>query len=325
MFLLRPSSIRIIGPSQTAASGTEEQLIPAEIETPIGPDLGSSIPDSYDIDFLRVLVQDPFSLYIYWELRQPTVDALTKVFPKEEIPEFQIVLRLVEISENHESFFNVGRIGSYWMSVFAGKKYRFEIGVRSPRRGYIKLIGSNEADTPRGTIAPETDRVPRFRLDRANFINILEASGFHGSEALVTDVEEGQPQPGLHQALTQLPPNIQTTIRHAATGSAITEDEIDELPIALREALGRIRSESGGKFASMALVHYLPELLRWLSVRRKEPDEGFLTPIPSAPRFMLGSSDMKPAPALPFDRLSSVNRPSSPGIGSRWNKPEDKS
>src|SRR5258708_23811826 len=165
MFLLRPSSIRIIGPSQTAASGTEEQLIPAEIETPAGPDLGSPIPDAYDIDFLRVLVQDPFSLYIYWELRQPTVDALTKVFPKEEFPEFQIVLRLIEITERHESFFNVGRIGSYWMSVFAGKKYRFEIGVRSPRRGYIKLIGSNEADTPRGTVAPESDRIPRFRLN----------------------------------------------------------------------------------------------------------------------------------------------------------------
>jgi len=325
MFLLRPSSIRILGPAHAEPTGTEEQLIPAAIETPTGPDLGSSIPDSYDIDFLRVLVQDPFSLYIYWELRQSTVEALTKVFPKEEIPEFQIVLRLIEMTERHESFFNVGRIGSYWMSVFAGKKYRFEIGVRSPRRGYIKLIGSNEADTPRGTIAPESDRIPRFRVNRNSFINILDASGFRGSEALVTETEEdSQRYQGIHQALGQLPQNIQTTIRRAATGSGITADEIDQLPIALREALMRIRSQSGGKFASMALVHYLPELLRWLAAGRTEPDEGFLTPIPSAPRFMLGSSEMRPAP-VSLDRVSSINRPSSPPVGTRWNKPEDKS
>ena len=43
----------------------------------------------------------------------------------------------------------------------------------------------------------------------------------------------------------------------------------------IREALARIRDESGGKYASMALVHYLPELLRWLSMGGKESDNRF--------------------------------------------------
>ena len=194
--------------------------------------------------FCAYWFRDPFRLYIYWELRQATIDALTKVFPKQELPEFQIVLRLIETSENHESFFNVGRIGSYWMSVFPGKKYRFEIGVRSPRRGYIKMVASNEADTPRGTIAPEGDTNPAFKLDIKRFILVLEASGFDGSEVLNL-VQQDESGEGTGRSLIDtLPQNIQSTVEHAAAGKPISEADIDELPIALREALLRIRREA---------------------------------------------------------------------------------
>src|SRR5579871_5481499 len=98
MFLLRPSSIRPAALSQ-AIKQSEERII--QPETAEGPDFGAPIPDTYDIDLLRVLVQDPFHLYIYWELRQATIDSLTKVFPKDEAPEFQTVLRLIELEEGY--------------------------------------------------------------------------------------------------------------------------------------------------------------------------------------------------------------------------------
>jgi len=324
MFLLRPSSIRPANLSQAinneSAKETEEKII--QPEKAEGPDFGAPIPDTYDLDVLRVLVQDPFHLYIYWELRQATIDALTKVFPKEQLPEFQTVLRLIELDEGYESFFNVGRIGSYWMAVFPGKRYKFEVGVRSPRRGYIKLVSSNEADTPRGTIAMDRDPNPRFRIGGNRFVQVLEASGFHQSDILHLALQGGEDSgEGWRQVFSTLPEGVQSTIERASTGAPIDESDIDQLPIILREALQRIRDRAGGKFASMALMHYLPELLRWLASQR-ESDEGFLTPVPGAPRFMIGSSEIKQVPTTLFERISSINRPSSPT--GKPGKPEGK-
>src|SRR5581483_7649174 len=325
MFLLRPSSIRPAVLSKALENRSEELIIqPTETTAPGGPDFGAPIPDTYDIDLLRVLVQDPFHLYLYWELRQSTIDALTKVFPKEEAPEFQTVLRLLELDEGYESFFNVGRIGSYWMAVFPGKRYRFEVGIRSPRRGYIKLVSSNEADTPRGTIAMERDQDPRFAVDGRKFKRVLEASGFHNQDVLNLALMGGDDSgDGFRQMFSELPQGVQKTIERAATGAAIESNEIDQLPAILRDMLQRIRDEAGGQYASMALMHYLPELLRWLASRREGLGEDeFLKPVPAAPRFMIGSSDITQMPVTLFEKISSINRPSSPT--GKPGKPEGK-
>src|SRR6266545_4126470 len=51
-------------------------------EIPAEPiiDTGLPIPSSYTIDLMRALVQDPFHLFVYWQLKDNPFDRLARIF-----------------------------------------------------------------------------------------------------------------------------------------------------------------------------------------------------------------------------------------------------
>src|ERR1044072_4306163 len=141
MFILRPSS-----PIRTAALKEKQPDRPAEADEvkliATGEpfiDEGMPLPDSYDVDIIRAMLQDPFRIFIYWEVRESSLKALTRYFSEEEEAGFKRDLKLVEIEGGNEAFFDVGRHGRYWMTVFPDREYEFEIGVRSLDRKSTRL------------------------------------------------------------------------------------------------------------------------------------------------------------------------------------------
>ena len=62
------------------------------------PDFGLPIPSAYALDFIRALVQDPFHLFVHWQLKDDPFARLSKMFPptaggKED---FHTVLKLID-------------------------------------------------------------------------------------------------------------------------------------------------------------------------------------------------------------------------------------
>ena len=329
MFVLRPSSsfgaapVKPIEPDQPAA-----QLLPVE-EPPDKPyiDEGLPVPESYGVDIIRALLQDPFRIFIYWEVRPESLKGLTKIFSEAEAAEFRPTLKLRDLDGSQEAFFEVGARGRYWMMVFPDRTYEFEMGVRSPKHGYISLVRSNQVHTPRGTVSPTVAPEPEYKMTTPEFIDVLQASGFAPEQAMEITVA---PMPGstadgeqIAELLLKLPESVRNALLVTAIGGELTFEMIDALPEPFRSELLKLYFASDGQLASVGLAHYLPEVLREAIEDERELIGDHVHPLHVTPRFFAGASEALPPPGSEFHlpRLPQFRVPGSwfmvPGSPSR--------
>src|SRR5215813_5627036 len=322
MFVLRPSSPtrtrKLDSPVISAAPADRGHTEGG----PPGPD--QTFPEGYDVDIVRAMLQDPFRVFVYWHVREESIKALTRYFSPQDVAGFNTVLRLIETTGQAEAFFDIGRQGRYWMTVYPDREYEFEIGVRSPIHGYISLIRSNRVRTPRGTVSPEPAKEEDYRLSPPEFMQIMEMTGFSADRMLsmaITGAEESDAENLLAQAFMRLPEAVRMALMIAEAGGPLTPELIATLPEPLRSELLRIIFAGGGLMAAASLMHYLPELLREVVGSDREWIGDELHPLHLAPRFFLGGSEHLPLPAGEM-RWPAVRRlPSSPGAASViWNK-----
>lgn len=340
MFILRPSSpfktaqigkapepaVETGAPTARQATTEAEKKAAVAVDAEPFVDFGLPVPDHYETDIMRALVQDPFRVFIYWEVREENLKALTGLFPSEEVAGFKTVLKLRDRFGGQEAFFEVGRRGRYWMMVFPDRQYQFEIGVRSPLHGYISLISSNPVQTPRGTISPVTADQVEYRLEPLEFFEIMEKSGFGPQQSLDITVAA---MPGtqldeslLASTLDKLSDEVRAAILLASNGGKLSAEMIAVLPESLRGLLMGLLSESSGELASAGLMHYLPELLRETIEDEREWVTDHAHPLQIAPRFFIGASESAQwpdsrlqMPAMP--RRSSSDEPvRKPDFGS---------
>jgi len=322
MFVLRPSSPtrtrKLDSPVISAAPADRGHTEGG----PPGPD--QTFPEGYDVDIVRVMLQDPFRVFVYWHVREESINALTRYFSPDDVSGFSIVLRLIETTGPAEAFFGVGRQGRYWLTVYPDREYEFEIGVRSPIHGYISLIRSNRVRTPRGTVSPEPAKEEDYRLSPPEFMQILEITGFSADRTLslaVTGGEESDVANLLGLAFMRLPEAVRRAIMLAESGGPLTPEMISTLPEPLRSELLRLLFAGGGLMAAAALMHYLPELMREVVASDRGWIGDELHPLHLTPRFFLGGSERLPLPAGEMRWPTIPRLPSSPGPASvLWNK-----
>ncbi len=286
-------------------------------------DEGLPIPESYSTDILRAMLQDPFRIFIYWEIRDESLKGLTQYFSAEEAARFAVVLKLFEVEGRNEAFFEVERKGRYWMMVFPDREYEFEIGVRSPEHGYIKLIGSNRVRAPRGTVAPVPAPEVEYKLTPAEFTDIIDASGFAAEQTLNVTLAaaagDAPDQAALQSAWQRLPEPVREAVPVVASGGALTREMIAELPEPLRSELMTLFTGSDGNIAGIGLMHYLPELLREALDDEREWVDDRLHPLHLTPKFFVGASDSVSWPTEKMRWPGLPVLPTSPGQP-RWMK-----
>jgi hypothetical protein len=313
LFILRPSS-----PMRLAESSRAPVISAAPADDSFGGD-DLSLPDTYGVDMVRAMLQDPFRVFIYWEVREQSLEALTRYFPAEDIAGFRVVLRLIEVRGGNEAFFEVARRGRYWMTVFPDREYEFEIGVRSPVHGYIALVRSNRVRTPRGTVSPETAEEGDYRLSPPDFIDILEKSGFAADQGLSLTVAgmpgEADHSDLLRKAILALRRQVRDAVMRAATGGVLTAEMIEGLPEPLRTELMKLLLAAGGELASIGLIHYLPELLREAAEDNRDWIGDHIRPLHLTPRFFLGGTENLTWPGGEIRWPTFPPRPSSPWGG----------
>jgi hypothetical protein len=322
MFILRPSSpIRSRQAEPPVISAAPGERVHGDSGPP-GAD--GTFPEGYDLDIVRAMLQDPFRVFVYWHVREESLSALRQYFSPQEVTGFSTVLKLVETSGPAEAFFEIGRQGRYWLTVYPDREYEFEIGIRSPIHGYISLIRSNRVRTPRGTVSPEPAKEEDYRLSPPEFMRILELTGFSADRSLslsVAGADESDAGNLLALAFMRLPESVRLALMIAEAGGALTPELIATLPEPLRSELLRLMFAGGGLMAAAALMHYLPELLREVVQSDREWIGDELHPLHLAPRFFLGGSEHLPVPAGEMRWPRAPRLPSSPGAASViWNK-----
>jgi hypothetical protein len=264
------------------------ELIDEKITKPsqeIFIDKGLDIPETYDIDTIRAMVQDPFHIWVYWNVRPEVFDNLKAIFPTTIAATFFPVLKLTELTYGDVTFIKIVESGDYWLSVFPDRKYRVEVGLYSDERGYIRILEADEVVTPRGTISRNVDPEPEYRIVGKEFVESLQASGFASFAGVI----------GPDRAMENLPEDVSEVISVVSAGEELNNDQIDNLPPKIRALLKEMQLE-GEELTWLSLLHLLPEYLRETIGQFDETFDDALHPHHLSPRFMVGSSKSRPYP-----------------------------
>ncbi|MGH9837852.1 MAG: DUF4912 domain-containing protein [Blastocatellia bacterium] len=251
-----------------------EPLDQAE-EIPAEPivDTGLPIPSHYDFDMMRAMVQDPFRLFVYWQLKDDPFDRLGRIFPGHESEKFHTALKLVDETNNIAVFFDAAFAREYWFSVFPDRAYHVELGVRSPRYGYIKLLNSQTVQTPRGGPSDQIAEEETYRIEADDYLQVLREShlvperAFTLNELLPLD---GAPPEARNAFWDSLPESFRRLMHAIADVQAGRQydrwwERLDreEQSALVRQFLAILVEMGGdGEMGYILLLRYLPELLR---------------------------------------------------------------
>jgi len=243
-----------------------------EIATEPVVDRGLPIPTSYNLDLMRALVQDPFHLFVHWQLKDDPFERLRRIFPKNNQDGFQTVLKLVDESNAIAVFFDAAYAREYWFDVFPDRTYRVELGVRSPRYGFIKLLSSQSVRMPRGAPSDQIAEEPDYQIGADDYLRVLRESHIvperaftieallpiHGGDDQ-TQAQMWQALPASFRQLVTAMADIQAGREYDRWWERLSEAELAEW---VREFLRTIQQMGGGELGYMLLLRYLPEVLR---------------------------------------------------------------
>ncbi|MFN0086040.1 MAG: DUF4912 domain-containing protein [Blastocatellia bacterium] len=261
----------------------EPMVVPDEVpidlsaaaeEIPAEPivDTGLPIPSHYDFDMMRALVQDPFRLFVYWQLKDNPFDRLGRIFPK-AAGDFHTVLKLIDETNNIAVFFQAAFTREYWFQVFPDRTYRVELGVRSPQQGYIRLLSSQPVRMPRGGPSDQIAEEPAYHIGADDYLRVLRDSHLVPERAFTLDgllpAHGAAPAGARNEAWEALPASFRRLMLAMADVQAGREYDRwwerlsrEELSTLVQEFLGIIREMGDGEVGYMLLLRYLPELLR---------------------------------------------------------------
>lgn len=262
---------------------------PIEEELPAEPivDTGLPIPAHYDFDMMHALVQDPFRLFVYWQLKDNPYDRLRHIFPAGAQGDFHTTLKLIDESNNIAVFFDAAFAREYWFNVFPDRRYRIELGMRAPRYGYIKLLSSQAVRTPRGGPSDQEAIEEEYQIAADDYLAVLRESHLVPERAFTLDgllPGHDATHAGTHQSVWEALPVSFRRLLHAIndirTGRHYDRwwerlDQAEQTGL-VREFLGVIKQMGDGELGYMLLLRYLPELLR-RAIRAEEELRGVVS------------------------------------------------
>ncbi len=197
-FKLNPlSSAEAINQKLTGDENAEDDISPkaaassavnaVEIETdeaeeaatanPIFKELSApKLPTLAREDRARLQLQTPNRIHFYWSFKQNPFQTLNRVVGKNT--NYQLIIKLVNQTNEREEFFPADTEGSAWFDVDADSTYRAEIGFYAVSRPFVRLMFSNRLQTPRKNPSSRQDYSERFAVSADQFAKVLDVSGF---------------------------------------------------------------------------------------------------------------------------------------------------
>lgn len=237
-------------------------------------DRGLPIPTAYKLDLMRALVQDPFHLFVNWQLKDDPFERLRLLFPPEAVETFQTVLKLIDETNAIAVFFEAAFTREFWFNVFPDRTYRVELGLRSPRFGYIKLLSSQAVRMPRGAPSDQIAEEPEYRIEADDYLKVLRDSHLVPERAFTVEAllpppadaatdqlsaRKWEALPVSFRQLISAMTDVQAGRTYEHWWERLSEAELAEW---VREFLRTIQQMGDGELGYMLLLRYLPEVLR---------------------------------------------------------------
>lgn len=147
------------------------------------------LPVPAPVDEIHLLAQSPFKIFLYWDTARDPRETLSRtIFGGHD---YQLVVRLTDTARNETTIYEATEGREQFFDVLPGRSYLAEIGFFAPRRPFIRLLTSDEVETPRSGVArrtSEADEAEDFRVSAEEFTRVLDESGYV-SDALEVALE----------------------------------------------------------------------------------------------------------------------------------------
>ncbi len=295
---------------------TEEDAPEIQAEPII--DTGLPIPAHYDVDLMRALVQDPFHLFVHWQLKSDPFERLRHIFPADDVADFRTVLKLIDETNQISVFADAAFTREYWLSVFPNRRYRVELGLRSSKFGFIKLLSSQSVLIPRAAPSELSADEGEYQVSADDYLRVLRDShlisekGFDPLQWWPVEATEANsqvdPLPAAFRRILKVISDIQSGRDYDRLWVRLEQEELADM---VREFLFTMSRVGDGELGYFLLLQYLPELFRRAvaaegEIQIDEPVSLYLarhlggsqsetTQRPgSAPGAWTGSSEMRP-------------------------------
>lgn len=157
------------------------------------------LPPAYARDQIRLLAQSPYKLFLHWNLARDPRVVLRRLTT--DASAYHLVVRLVETDAATETLYDASETRTQWFDVRADASFRADVGLAAANLPFIRLIRSNTVRTPRAGVAHEVDHNQEFKVDAAEFVQVLDESGYV-SDAVEVAIEAADQES--HGAVTTL-------------------------------------------------------------------------------------------------------------------------
>lgn len=160
------------------APASKEKPAASEATGDLYIDTGPALPESYDLDMIRLLVQDPYRVYVFWELTETGLARARRRGSLLGFNDGQTVVMVTRPRDASRMPIEVGGSRDWWLVADPDTEYRAEIGVMFGDH-FFTIAASNKVRTPRVTVA-EAD-VPVQLLpagEEKKQADLIRASGY---------------------------------------------------------------------------------------------------------------------------------------------------
>lgn len=150
------------------------------------------LPPPAPRDRIRLLVQSPYRIFLYWGFAENPFAALARAFG-DRAARFRFGVRLRDESNDTVEFHpawmdETGQAGEYWFNAQPAKAYSAQVGFMTDRNFFIRSLASETVRTPRMSVSPLVDATPAFVPSPDEFAGVLRETGYV-SDALAVKLE----------------------------------------------------------------------------------------------------------------------------------------
>ncbi len=147
----------------------------------VTPAADELLPETAPVDRIRLLVQSPRKLYLYWELARDPFIALRQSVGAAQAENYSLAVRLTNTEDDTEHLREADtKTRAAWFDVFPGTAYKAAVGLFAPGRAFIRLLSSNTVHTPRAGVSHLTEHTPEFQVAPMEFARVLDQAGYAG-------------------------------------------------------------------------------------------------------------------------------------------------
>jgi hypothetical protein len=145
------------------------------------------LPESYEVDRIRLLPQSPRRIFLYWELARDPFAPLRRVYGA-QADDYRLAVRLTNLDTDEVTLHEASPTRSQWFDVQPDHSYKAEVGLYAQGRAFIRLLTSNIKRTPRASVSLHAAETPDWQVSAEQFAHVLDDAGYV-SDALEVALE----------------------------------------------------------------------------------------------------------------------------------------